>query len=94
MKIKILIKLALILAFGALFGLFMQHNHEKWHNLGKSAYLNQQSEWFDKKMANLTSAMGQMAEFALVACIVGGAYEGGALLITTLVAPKAGPKNS
>src|SRR5579859_635904 len=78
MKTKIIVRFFLIVIFGALFGSITQHTHEKWHSLGREAYLTHESEWFDKKMATPSSAAVQVVEWILIACFVGGAYEGAA----------------
>src|ERR1700678_4347444 len=88
MKSRIVIKLALILVFGGLFGLVTQHGHEKWHRLGRAAYLAQQADWFDRKMATPSNPATQVIEWALVASIIGGAYEGAALICATLIERK------
>jgi len=93
MKTKIVVKLCLVLTFGSLFGVFTQHSHENWRRLGKEAYLTSQSQWFDRRMANLTTTSGQIVEFAFAACLMAGAYECAAYVVTALLTPKAQPKN-
>jgi hypothetical protein len=85
MKTKIVIKLLLVLAFGTCFGLVTQRNHEKWHGLGRDAYLAEQSRWFDKKMATPSNTQAQVIEWALIACLIGGAYECVAYVGATLL---------
>ena len=88
MKSKILIKLVLVITFGSLFGLATQLGHEKWHRLGRAAYLAHQADWFDQKMASPTNPITQVIEWALIACLVASAYECAAYIGATLLARK------
>lgn len=94
MKAKIIVKIVLICIFGTIMGLFTQHTHEKWHRLGRTAYLTSQSEWFDKKMATSTTVIGQIAEWAAIACVIGSVYECAAYVGTALLTRKQPSQNS
>jgi hypothetical protein len=93
MKTNIIVKLLLVLAFGCLFGLITQHTHEKWHRLGRAAYLTHESEWFDTKMAAPTNAAWQAIEWAAIACFIGAAYECTAYIGTSLLTRKPRSQN-
>jgi hypothetical protein len=84
MKARIVAKLLLVLSMGSLFGAISWSTHEKWHRLGRAAYLDNQSKWFDAKMAGPTSALQPIVFWILVVLVTFIFYEGAALLIAKL----------
>jgi hypothetical protein len=52
MKSAYVIRFLLAIAFGVLFGQYVQHDYEKWHALGRDAFLSYQGHRFDTYMAD------------------------------------------
>jgi hypothetical protein len=96
MKSKLIIKFLLLLASGALFGQFVQSDHDKWHRLGREAFLSNQAHRFDLYMANPGIGTKYFVVSVVFALGFGVLYEGiayvGAKLIDLFLSPKA-PSN-
>ena len=67
MKSKIVIKFLLAIAFGALFGQYFHHGYEKWHQLGRDAFLTYEAQRFDTSMAVVSSGAP-----IIIVCIIFG----------------------
>jgi hypothetical protein len=52
MKSAYVIRFLLAIALGVLFGQYVQHDYEKWHALGRDAFLSYQGHRFDTYMAH------------------------------------------
>jgi hypothetical protein len=52
MKLTYVIRFLLAIALGVLFGQYVQHDYEKWHALGRGAFLSYQGHRFDTYMAH------------------------------------------
>jgi hypothetical protein len=93
MKSKLIIKFLLLLTSGALFGQFVQSDHEKWHRLGREAFLSYQAHRFDLYMANPSTGTKYFVVGIVFALGFGVLYEGtayvGAKLIDLVLRPKA-----
>jgi hypothetical protein len=83
MKSKLVIKFLLALTFGAVFGLLVHQDQEKWHRLGREAFLSYQSNQFDQHQA---TAAGVIIFCAIFALGLYSLYEGVAFAILKLVA--------
>jgi hypothetical protein len=81
MKSKLVIKFLLALTFGAIFGLLIHLDQEKWHRLGREAFLAHQSSQFD----NTASVGGLVIFCAVFALGMYSLYEGVAFAILKLV---------
>jgi len=82
MKSKLVIKFLLALTFGAVFGLLVHQDQEKWHRLGREAFLAYQSNQFDQHTATAAGVIIFCAVFALGLYSL---YEGVAFAILKLV---------
>ena len=52
MKLTYVIRFLLAIALGVLFGQYVQRDYEKWHALGRDAFLSYQGHRFDTYMAH------------------------------------------
>lgn len=52
MKTRWTSELFSVFAIGAFFGVFSHQLHEKWHGLGREAFLSHESQIFDKSYAS------------------------------------------
>jgi beta-lactamase class A len=52
MKLTYVIRFLLAIAFGVLFGQYVQRDYEKWHAQGRDAFLSYQGHRFDTYMAH------------------------------------------
>ena len=82
MKSKLVIKFLLALTFGAVFGLLVHADQEKWHRLGREAFLAYQSNQFDQHTA---TAAGVIIFCAIFALGLYSLYEGVAFAILKVV---------
>ena len=82
MKSKLVIKFVLALTIGSVFGLVIHSDQEKWHQLGREAFLSYQSSQFDH---NHATAAGIMIVCAVFALGLYSLYEGVAFAILKLV---------
>ena len=85
MKNKIVPELISAAAIGAGFGLLGNHLHQKWHQLGRDAYLAHASQNFEKLYARQVSLPREVLEWTLLALVVYAVYKGLALLISKIV---------
>jgi hypothetical protein len=83
MKSKLVIKFLLALSFGAIFGQLVYLDQEKWHRLGREAFLAYQANRFDQHTA---AAAGVIIFCAIFALGLYSLYEGVAFAILKLVA--------
>jgi hypothetical protein len=74
MKSKFVVKFLLALAFGAAVGQRVHMDQEKWHRLGREAFLAYQANQFDHNM--MAPAVGLMVFCAIFALGLGALYEG------------------
>ena len=81
MKIKIISELFSAAVLGALFGLWSNGLHQKWHRLGREAYLAHQSQNYDKVFANPASSMHLILIWVVIALIVFAIYKGIAFVV-------------
>jgi hypothetical protein len=75
-KVKGISELISSVSIGALFGLCSIELHQKWHGLGREAYLAHASQNFDKLYANPTSATHLILLWVLIALPVFALYKG------------------
>jgi len=61
---------------GVIAGLLSQAGNEKWHRLGRDAYLAHYSQLFDRQMTNQPSLIGHLAVGAIVALFGFAVYKG------------------
>jgi hypothetical protein len=57
MKIKFISELISVVTIGAFVGLWSNGSHQKWHRLGREAFLTHESQNFDKMYANPSSLL-------------------------------------
>jgi hypothetical protein len=86
MRSKLVIKLLTSAAFGALLGQYVQADHEKWHKLGRDAFLSFQGHRFDLNMANPGSGLNYLIGGSLTVVGLCAVYEVIAIVGTMLVA--------
>ena len=70
---------ATILGIGV--GVFVNRTHEKWHRLGRDAFLTQQAQNFEKLYSSQAPWPRELLIWTLVALIVFAVYKALALLI-------------
>jgi hypothetical protein len=70
MKRNISSELISVVTIGALWGLFTNRTHEKWHRLGREAFLAWESQYFDRHLAVPDSAINVCLIWVLTAIIV------------------------
>jgi hypothetical protein len=85
MKSKLVVKLLILAVFGALFGQIVHADYEKWHNLGRDAFLSFQGHRFDLYMANPSPTIKSLIGLSVLTVGVGALYELIALGGTKLV---------
>jgi hypothetical protein len=61
---------------GVIAGLLSQAGNEKWHRLGRDAYLAHSSQLFDRQMMNQPSLIGHLVVGAIVALFGFAIYKG------------------
>jgi hypothetical protein len=76
MKSRLIIRLFLIVASGALFGRHMQLDYAKWHQLGREAFLSYQAHRFDQCIATPGAAAHYVFIMAIFALGLGALFEG------------------
>jgi uncharacterized membrane protein YqgA involved in biofilm formation len=91
MKSKLVIKFLLALSFGAVFGQLVHLDQEKWHRLGREAFLANQANQFDQHSGATAAVILFCAIFALG---LYSFYEGLAFAILKLVTRILPPKPS
>jgi len=89
MKSKLVIKFLLALSFGAVFGQLVHLDQEKWHRLGREAFLANQANQFDLHTGATAAVILFCAIFALGLFAF---YEGVAYAFLKLVARILPPK--
>jgi hypothetical protein len=85
MKIKIISELFSATALGAFFGLYSNGSHQKWHRLGREAFLAHESQNFDKMYANPSSLMHLILIWLVVALFVFALYKGIAFVVAKVL---------
>ena len=85
MKNKIVPELISAGVLGAGFGLLANHLHQKWHQLGRDAYLAHESQNFEKLYARQVPLPHEILEWTLIALVVYAVYKGFALLISKTI---------
>ena len=75
MKSQLVLKFLFALMAGGLFGLFIQSDYEKWHRLGREAFLTYQAQRFDVNMANPHWGIPHVTVIALMALGFFALYE-------------------
>jgi hypothetical protein len=85
MKSKLVIKCFIVVVFAVLLGEFIQLDYEKWHRLGREAFLTYQGHRFDLHMADPVHGPAHLLVFAMFALGWGALYEGVAFAGTKLV---------
>jgi hypothetical protein len=98
MKSNLILKFLLLTACGALFGQLMHSDYEKWHRLGRDAFISYQSHRFDLYMSVPRTASFHIFGSILLTLGLGALYEGvayaGTKIIAHFVHEKAMPGNS
>jgi hypothetical protein len=69
MKIRLISELAAAVTIGILVGLHTNWTHWHWHQLGREAFLSNQSQYFDKFFVNPAPAIHPIATFVVVALV-------------------------
>jgi hypothetical protein len=87
MKSRLVIRLLLFVASGALFGQLVQSDHVKWYRLGRQAFLSYQELRFDHYMANPGTGINYVIMMAIFALGLGALYEGIAYVGDKLITP-------
>jgi hypothetical protein len=85
MKIKIISELFSAAVLGAFFGLHLNGLHQKWHMLGREAYLAHHSQNFDELYANPASAMHLVLIWVITALSVFALYKGIAFMVAKVL---------
>jgi hypothetical protein len=80
MKNNLLSELVSVVVIGALFGLESNVMQQKWHRLGRDAFLVHQSQNFDKVCANPSSVTHSILLFVLLAAPIYLLYKGISML--------------
>jgi hypothetical protein len=81
MKIKVVSELVSVIAIGALVGLWANGMHQKWHRLGREAFMAHESQNFDKLYANPPSLMHLVLMSVVIALLIFALYKGIALVV-------------
>jgi hypothetical protein len=76
MKNNVISELVSVVAIGALFGFGSNAIHQKWHRLGRDAFLAHESQNFDKLYSNSSSLMHSVLLFVMLAAPVYLLYKG------------------
>lgn len=76
MKIKGVSELFSAVVMGVLAGLYSNGHHQKWHRLGREAFLAHESKYFDKSYANPSSLMHLILLWIVVALPLFALYKG------------------
>jgi len=82
MKTKCISELISALAIGALFALYSSATHQKWHRLGREAFLAHESQNFDKLYANQASPVHLILIYTVITLSIFALYEGIAFVVT------------
>jgi len=75
MKLTYVIRFLLAIAFGVLFGQHVQRDYEKWHALGRDAYLSYQGRRFDTHMAQPSPGVYQIVAATILVAGLVALYE-------------------
>jgi hypothetical protein len=75
MKTKIISELFSVVTIGGSLGLFMNGSHQKWHRLGREAFLARESQNFDKIYANPAPAVHLVLVWLLFALLLYALYK-------------------
>ncbi|MGB8261942.1 MAG: hypothetical protein WCE75_16395 [Terracidiphilus sp.] len=75
MKPSLIVKGVLALLTGGLFGLYVQSDYEKWHRLGREAFIDYQEGRFDRFMASPHTGAVSVVIMALVVLGLAVLYE-------------------
>jgi hypothetical protein len=96
MKSSLAIKFLFAVLSGALMGRLIQLDHERWHRLGREAFLSYQASQFDRFMASPGTGVGLIVFCVILVVGLGALYEGVAFFGTRLVShfsPGEGPSH-
>jgi hypothetical protein len=85
MKIKGISELISALAIGAICVLFSNGMHQKWHRLGREAFLAHQSQNFDKLYANPASLMHLVLIWVVIVLPIFVLYKGIAFVVAKVL---------
>lgn len=83
MKLRTIVRLVLATLIGILFGAFVAHDYDKWHTLGRDAFLSHQSHRFDVYMASPSA--GSSIAAGVRAIVMIALYEGAVAAVLKLV---------
>ncbi|HMH16130.1 MAG TPA: hypothetical protein VK578_23740 [Edaphobacter sp.] len=75
MYIKLVARTVTAAIFGALFGLYMYHDHLKWIGLGRAAFLDWEGMRFDRVIVHPKPEIVAVLSVVIAALIVAGLYE-------------------
>jgi hypothetical protein len=73
---RIIAKLTIVVILGALIGESVNLDHQKWHRLGRTAFLSHQSQRFDKYIAIPQSPAVLILTSVIMAIFLCCVYEG------------------
>jgi hypothetical protein len=81
MKNKLAPELISAAMIGVGFGLIGNHVHEKWHRLGREAFLARESQYFEKLYAAQVSLLHEILIWTLAVLVAYAVFKGLAVLI-------------
>jgi hypothetical protein len=84
MKNKLVPELISAAIIGVGFGLLGNHVHQKWHSLGRDAYLVHESQLFEKLYATQVSLLYEILLWTFAALVIYAAFKSLAALIDTV----------
>ena len=84
MKNKLVPELISAAIVGVGFGLISNHLHQKWHRLGRDAFLAHESQNFEKLYAGQVSLFHEILLWTLAALAAYAAYKSLAVLIAKI----------
>jgi hypothetical protein len=85
MKIKGISELFSAVMIGIFFGLHSNGLHQKWHRLGREAFLVHESQNFDMSYANPSSLMHLVVIWAVFALLLFVLYKGISFVLTKVL---------
>ncbi|HTW62118.1 MAG TPA: hypothetical protein VMD55_09960 [Terracidiphilus sp.] len=85
MKNKIVPELISATLLGIGFGVIVNHTHEKWHRLGRDAFLAHEAQTFENLYSRRAPWPHELLIWTLVALIVFAVYKALALLIARIL---------
>jgi hypothetical protein len=85
MQSRFVIKFCVAAAIGVLGGLFVHADYERWHRLGREAFLSHEAHRFDLYMADPQLRVSALFVFAVLALGFFALYEGLAYAVSKVM---------